>query len=166
MILSVCIALFIINSPQSDLLSCPPRAADKQALAGSSSSSRAATIPFIGERKGEFGPRKSLVPQTLTNQQGCGIFGPTQKICVLASAPCLSDDRANSDLVQVGIRSSWKSSGSSLKPNPSLPCCSTLDTSSPQGTKPVLTSAARHEPPSLVLSQQHMEMHFPCPPFG
>lgn len=41
MILSVCIALFITNGFQSDLLSCPPRDAETQALLGSGS--RAAT---------------------------------------------------------------------------------------------------------------------------
>lgn len=58
MILSVCIALFIINSPQSDFLSCPLRAAETQAVVGSSSSTAATTL-LIGERQGEFGPRPS-----------------------------------------------------------------------------------------------------------
>lgn len=58
MILSVCIALFIINRSQSDLLSFPLKAAETQALVASSSS-KAATTLFIGERKGELGSRKS-----------------------------------------------------------------------------------------------------------
>lgn len=52
MILSVCIALFITHGSQSDLLSCPLRAAETQALLGISS--RAATTPLTGGGRGNL----------------------------------------------------------------------------------------------------------------
>lgn len=123
MILSVCIALFITNGSQSDLLSCPLRAAETQALLGSSS--RAATTPRTGRGKGEFGPRKPHLwfLRPLQTSKDVGFMVPPNGFVykkVRSVYLALWDDRANSDLGQVWTRGSRKSSSSSLKPDPSL----------------------------------------------
>lgn len=101
MILSVCIALFITNGSQSDLLSCPPRAAETQALLGSSS--RAATTPLTGGGKGEFGPGKPcpwfLRPSQNRKDVGFMVL-PKRSVYkkVLSVYLAWWDDRAKSDL--------------------------------------------------------------------
>jgi len=166
MILSVCIALFITNSSQSDLLSCPPRAAETRALLGSSS--RAATTPRRGRGKGEFGPSKPH-PWFLRPWQTSKVVGfmALPKRCVYKNVCSIYlawwDDRENSDLGQVWIRVSQEKQ--QLQPQAQLIArCSTRHTHSPQRTQPVFIPAAGPESPSLVLTQEHVEMRFSSPP--
>ena len=109
MILSVCIALFITNGSQSDLLLCPLRAAETQALLGSGSS--AATTPLTGGGKGEFGPRKPrpwfLRPTQTIKDVGFMVL-PKRSVYKKAHSVYLAwwDDRANSNLGQLWTRGS------------------------------------------------------------
>lgn len=126
MILSVCIALFITNGSQSDLLSCPPRAAETQALLGSSS--RTPTTPLTGREKGEFGPRKSrlwvLRPLQTSKDVGLMVL-PKTSTCkkVLSVYLAWWDDRTNSDLGQVWTRGSREKQRLQPQARP-IPCCS------------------------------------------
>lgn len=123
MILSVCIALFITNGSQSDLLSCPPRAAETQALLGSSS--RAATTLLTGRGKGNLDQENHILgssdPQNPARMWDLCSY--LKGLCTRKRSLSIylgGTKEETLTLARFGPEAPGKSSGSSLKPDPSL----------------------------------------------